>query len=257
MYGARPLADVALTRFYTTNRIYSVMERMHEFDKELRQAFETGANGGEVTFIRKDLNNKIIPCNPNKILLSSIHTLKAGKRILPIGFQTLPKTQLKPKMNKIDAFVKKVRENAVKVDTDNRRSFLVRKEDAVRLLQQIVETYVMHENYEWDLEQHVAILNYLTEENETRDRGKVWIVLRENRNIGRIRPSTNSFEDSPDTAQNELKVARKLAKTVPALILTRQNGLLKQGWRGGAFYWPVIVTPQATQTTIFANKTID
>ncbi|MFK3935900.1 Z1 domain-containing protein [Alkalihalobacillus sp. NPDC078783] len=257
MYGARPLADVALTRFYTTKRIYSVMERMHEFDKELRQAFETGANGGEVTFIRKDLHNNIIPCNPNKILLSSIHTLKAGKRLLPIGFQTLPKTQLKPKMNKIDAFVKQLRENALKVDYEDRRSFLVLKGDAVRLLQQIAETYVMHENYEWDLEQHVAILNYLNEENETRDRGKVWIVLRENRNIGRIRPSTNSFEDSPDTAQDELKVARKLAKTVSALILTRQNGLLEQGWRGGAFYWPVIVTPQTTQTTIFANKTID
>ncbi|MEY8752063.1 Z1 domain-containing protein [Alkalicoccobacillus gibsonii] len=257
MYGARPLADVALTRFYTTNRIYSVMERMHEFDKGLRQAFETGANGGEVTFIRKDLNHNIIPCNPNKILLSSIHTLKAGKRLLPIGFQTLPKTQLKPKMNKIDAYVKQLRENAVKVDTEDRRSFLVRKEVVVRLLQQIAETYVMQENYEWDLDQHVAILNYLTEENETRDRGKIWIVLRENRNIGRIRSSTNSFEDSPATTQDELKVARKLAKTVPALILTRQNGLLEQGWRGGAFYWPVIVTPETTQTTIFANKTID
>ncbi|MEN0644634.1 Z1 domain-containing protein [Alkalicoccobacillus gibsonii] len=256
MYGARPLADVALTRFYTTNRIYSVMERMHEFDKELRQAFETGANGGEVTFIRKDLNNNIIPCNPNKILLSSIHTLKAGKRLLPIGFQTLPKSQLKPKMNKIDAYVKNMRENALRVDTEDRRSFLVHKKNVEHLLQQIAETYVMHENYEWDLEQHMAMLNYLTEENEPEDRGKVWIVLRENRNIGRIRSSTNSFEDSPATTQDELKVARKLARTVPALILTRQNGLIEQGWRGGAFYWPVIVTPKATQTTIFANKTI-
>lgn len=256
MYGARPLADVSVTRFYTTKRIYTVMERMHEFDTELRRAFETGANGGEVIFIQKDTENKIIPCNPNKILLSSINTLKAGKRILPIGFQTIAKSKLEPRMKKIDAYVEHLRANALDVDPLDNRSFLVNKEDVEYLLQQISETYIMEENYEWDLEQYFAILNYLSEENETVGQRKVWIVLRENRNIGRIRESTNSFEDSPDTAQGELKVAKKLAQTIPALILTRQNGSIEQGWRGGAFYWPVLVTPQVTKTTIFANKTI-
>lgn len=256
MYGARPLADVAVTRFYTTQRIYAVMECMHEFDTELRRAFETGANGGEVIFIQKDTKNKIIPCNPNKILLSSIHTLKAGKRILPTGFQTISKSQLEPKMKKIDAFVTHLYENAIMVDSQDERSFLVNKEDIEKLLQLISETYVMEENYDWDLEQYLAILNYLSEENTTVDQGRVWIVLRDNRNIGRIRKSTKSFEHSPDTAKDELKVAKKLAQTIPALILTRQNGSVEKGWRDGAFYWPILVTPQVTKTTIFANKTI-
>lgn len=256
MYGARPLADVAVTRFYTTQRIYNVMERMHEFDTELRKAFETGANGGEVVFIQKDVENKIIPCSPNKILLSSINTLKAGKRILPIGFQTVSKTELAPKMKKIDDLVKKLRKNAICVDSDDEYAFLVNKDDVENLLLQIAQTYVMGENYEWDLEQYLSILNYLAEDHRTTQQGKVWIVLRLNRNIGRIRNSSGRFEDSPDTAQDELRVAQRLAKTIPSLILTKQKGLIEKGWRGGAFYWPVLIAPSVTRTTIFSNRTI-
>ncbi|MFJ7185851.1 Z1 domain-containing protein [Lysinibacillus xylanilyticus] len=254
MYGARPLPDVAVTRFYTTQRIYNVMERMHEFDTELRRAFETGANDGAVVFIQKDIENKVIPCNPNKILLSSINMLKPGKRLLPVGFRTIAKTMLERKMKKIDEYVYNLKSSAV-TDPNDSRNFLVNKEDVIKLLTLIHETYKMEEHYEWDLSMYFSILNYLSEEQDTKLKGKVWIVLRENRDISRFKKS-GKFEDSPDTAQAELKVARELADNIPALILTRQNGAEEKGWKGAPFYWPVLVAPKNTTTTVFANRNI-
>lgn len=256
MYGARPLADVAVTRFYTTKRIHDVMESMHEFDTELRRAFESGANDGEVVFIQKDTQNKISPCNPNKILLSSINMLKPGKRMLPTGFQTIAKSYLDPKMRKIDTFVEEMQQGAINIEPNDSRCFLVKKQKVQQLLEMIHETYEMEEGYEWDLETYFAILNYLSEDNDAIEKGAVWIVLRNDRNIGRIRKSSGRFEDAPDTAQDELKVAKRLANTIPALIVTRQNGDEEQGWRGAPFYWPILIAPSETKVTVFANRAI-
>jgi hypothetical protein len=74
MYGARPCADMAVTRFYTTRDIYEVMRRIHEFDSALREAFEQGSHDKGVYFIRKDVTGKLVPCSPNKLLLSSLAT---------------------------------------------------------------------------------------------------------------------------------------------------------------------------------------
>lgn len=104
MYGARPLIDIAVTRFYTTQTIYDVMEQMYYFDADLRQAIISGSNQQGVVFIQKDDNNQIIPCSPNKLLLSNIQMLKAHRRLLPIGFQTIPKSYLAPLVKKIGCF---------------------------------------------------------------------------------------------------------------------------------------------------------
>ncbi|WP_193062593.1 Z1 domain-containing protein [Oceanobacillus oncorhynchi] len=254
MYGARPLADMAVTRFYTTRRIYDVMEQMHEFDTELRRAFESGANSGEVTFIQKDSDNTILPCNSNKILLSSVQMLKPGKRMLPSGFQTIAKSYLEREMKKIDKHVATMKQTAKAIHPKDDRCFLVEKEKVQELLEMIYQTYVFKEGYEWDLETYGAVMNYLSEDTDTNRKGHVWVVLRQNRNMARIRKSTGRFEDAPDTKQDELKIARNLARIIPSLILIRQNGAEEQGWRGGAFYWPVLVTPEETKTTVFAGR---
>jgi len=256
MYGARPLEDVAVTRFYTTKRIYDIMESMHEFDTELRRAFESGANEGEVIFIQKDIQNKIVPCNPNKILLSSIHMLKPGKRMLPIGFQTISKSYLEPKMKKIDHFIEELQQETIQSVANDSRCFLAEKQKVQQLIEIIHETYEIEDGYKWDLETYLSVMNYLSEQNDSKEKGYVWIILRNNRNIGRIRSSSGRFEDAPDTAQDELKVAKKLADTIPALILTRQNGDETKGWRGAPFYWPVLITPTKTKVTVFAGSAI-
>ncbi|GAI38833.1 unnamed protein product, partial [marine sediment metagenome] len=93
MFGNRQIEDLAVTRFYTPKPIYDVMKRINEFDMALRQAFEKGTQENGVVFIRKDQQNRIKPCSPNKIMLSTITTLTPSKRLLPWGFQTDYKTK--------------------------------------------------------------------------------------------------------------------------------------------------------------------
>jgi hypothetical protein len=102
MFGYRPIEDLAVTRFYTTRAIYDVMKRIHEFDTALRIAFEKGGQENGVVFIQKDTKNQIIPCSPNKIILSNITTLKPFKRLLPVGFQTGYKTKINNLVKNLD-----------------------------------------------------------------------------------------------------------------------------------------------------------
>lgn len=255
MYGARPLIDIAVTRFYTTQTIYDVMEQMYYFDADLRQAIISGSNQQGVVFIQKDDNNQIIPCSPNKLLLSNIQMLKAHRRLLPIGFQTIPKSYLAPLVKKLDIFIADLRKRAVAVDEDDNRSFLVKVEDVETILEQIVATYAVKDAHPWDSRHFISALLYMSRETKSADKGLVWLVLRENRNMSRIRKSNQHYEDAPDTSHDELAEARALATDIPALILLRQNGEEKQGWKGGAFYWPVLITPADFKTTVYSKNT--
>ena len=84
MYGARPREDLAVTRFYTTAHNYLALRSIHEFDSALRHAFESGAHDRGVAFVVKDQSNGIIPCAPNKILVSDIVALRPGSAYLEV-----------------------------------------------------------------------------------------------------------------------------------------------------------------------------
>ncbi|TDM33015.1 Z1 domain-containing protein [Macrococcoides canis] len=253
MYGARPIEDLTVTRFYTTPKIYEVMERMHHFDSDLRKAFESGANESEVVFVMKDDKNKIIPCSPNKIALSTVVTLKKGKRFLPIGFQTKSKTELSSKMKKIDQYIETIKASAVQTDPNDPRNILVPTEMVKDLLIMIDDTLVMEENNGWDLEAYIGILNYLSKINAVEENDNIWIVLRYGKDISRMRGDGTGFIDSPETGNDEGKVAKSLSMDKPVLILLEEQGREEKGWRGGRFYWPVLVAQQNIQTTVFSK----
>jgi len=59
------------------------------------------------------------------------------------------------------------------------------------------------------------------------------------------------FSNAPDTKQQS-DLARGKAEDIPVLMLLRQNGKEADGWRDLPFWWPVIVTPRAAVTSIFA-----
>ncbi|UTH02876.1 hypothetical protein KFV05_02485 [Macrococcoides canis] len=253
MYGARPIEDLTVTRFYTTQKIYEVMERMHHFDSDLRKAFELGANESEVVFVMKDDKNRIIPCNPNKIALSTVITLKKGKRFLPVGFHTKSKTELASKMKKIDKFIEMLKDTAIQVDPQDNRNILVSSEKVKELLVMIDDTLIMEENNGWDLESYMGILNYLSKINSAEKEEKIWIVLRYGKDISRMRGDGNGFIDSPETGHDEGKIAKTLSKELPVLILLEEQGREEKGWRGGRFYWPVLIAQQNIQTTVFSK----
>ncbi|KGX90041.1 MULTISPECIES: Z1 domain-containing protein [Pontibacillus] len=252
MYGARTIEDIAVTRFYTTRKIYNIMERIHEFDTELREAFEKGHDQG-IVFIQKDTSNKIVPCSPNKILLSNLITLKPHKRLLPFGFQTGYKTHIRKKVEKISEMVNEIKQYSPQVIEGD--AFLAPLGEVKNILSKIHETLVMEDGYEWDLDEYFSILDYLTLDEEEK---LVWIIVREEREMSRI-DSQGKFENSPDSSKgnkSELKVAKKVAVDRPAVMLLKQKGDADKGWRDTPFWWPVMLAQLNIESTIYAKDTI-
>ncbi|WP_088549174.1 Z1 domain-containing protein [Paenibacillus aquistagni] len=253
MFGYRPIEDLAVTRFYTTLRIYEAMKKMQEFDSALREAFEKGSHNNGVVFIQKDAQNQIIPCSPNKLLLSKTTTLKPLKRLLPIGFQTGYKTYISSVVAQIDQLI-------AEESGDSEEPFLLNLEKATEIINLIKSTHDDSAGESWDVASFISSMEYLSINTDSVNEGHVWCIVRKDRNIGRIRLD-GKYEDSPDTPKgekSELRIAKIVAKDISSLILLRQNG--EEGeykWRGAAFWWPVLVTPANSKTVIFSSKSSD
>jgi Z1 domain len=254
MFGFRPIEDLAVTRFYTAPQIYSAMRRMHESDVALRDNIERQPEQ-PVIFIQRDDQGHVIPCSPNKILASNTTTLRAFKRMLPIGFQSDYATRVRPVIEGIDAILDKLL--PAKGPDDPVKISLTQ---ALDLLDRIEPTILMEkdEGYDFDWDAARAALTYMSNAStRPSDRGHVWCLVRRNRNLSR-RVSAGShavYADAPDTTRTEGTIARRIAIDVPMLMLFRQNGKEDDGWRGTPFYWPVIVAPEKIRTSIFAHET--
>lgn len=247
MYGARSIEDLAVTRFYTTKNIYDVMKQIHEYDLALREAFESGAHNRGVYFIRKDEAGKIAPCSPNKILLSDIFSLRPFKRFVPYGFQTIAPSYLERKVVKLDKYISDL--------TNDVAPILISIDSAEELLKKIAETVEFEKGLEFDWASVLASLNFLSRNtNDPDKRAKVWLLVRKDRDNNRMRSDGLRFFDAPDTSHIEGKIARQYATSVPMLMLFRQNGREELGWRGKAFWWPVLYAPESTPISIFASK---
>ena len=254
MFGFRPKEDLAVTRFYTEPQIYSAMRRMHESDVALRDA-QVREPDAPFVFIQKDNSGRVIPCSPNKILLSNTTTLRAFKRVLPVGFQTDYATRVKPIVERIDARLDELIDGNSLDDP-----FLLSLAQASQFLAEIAPTIQMceDEGYSFDWPAAEAALGYLSTLAADKMRHqKVWCLVRRGRKISRTVSAGSHavYADAPDTTRTEGNVAKRFAIDNPMLMLIRQNGAEEQGWRGTPFYWPVIVAQQNTKTAIFANET--
>jgi hypothetical protein len=253
MFGFRPLQDLAVTRFYTEPTIYVAMQRMHESDVALREALAKNPEQ-PVVFIQKAPGNGVQPCSPNKIALSRTTTLKPHKRILPVGFQTLAKTNLKPITEKLNKALTTLVGSEV-MDMP----MLIDVEQAIGLLDLAEPAFEFDEGYSFDWEAARSSLTYLAGLNKSGETNKVWLMTYIDRNVSRLAGETSHAEYiEPDSTRTEGKVRKEFALDNPILILIRQNGNEEpQGWRGGAFWWPVISAQQNTPTAIFAHETLN
>jgi hypothetical protein len=137
---------------------------------------------------------------------------------------------------------------------------LIDLKDAVAIIEKIHQTFDPNAGEKWDEKAFISSMEYLANNVPEQQIGKVWCIVRKERNISRIRKSTGRYEDAPDTAsgsKNEFNVAKRIATENPVLILTRQQGLEEKGWRGAEFWWPVLVTPIKTPTVVFTSETLD
>lgn len=256
MFGFRPIEDLTITRFYTEPTIYDAMRRMHENDVALRESVARNPDG-PIVFIQRDNSGRIIPCSPNKILISRTTTLRPFKRILPVGFQTDYKSNIASIIQEIDRML----ENACP-GGDFKEPFEIPFSLADNIMCHIKKTLVMahEEGYDFDWKAACAALRFMSESsaNPTRS-GNVWCLVRTDRNLSqKVSMGSHAiYSSAPDTAQSEGAIARGVAIDAPMLMLFKQNGMEEQGWRGTPFYWPVIVAQQNLRTSVFAHETMD
>jgi len=259
MYGFRPPADRAVTRFYTAPHIYAAMRRMHEADSALRERIDRKLEGadGMVTFIELDKNNAIVPCSPSKILASNTTTLRPHRRVVPSGFETDVKTRLRPLTQSLDARLTTLL-GALPEPGSNPGPTDISLADALDILERIDPAFVnFAPGYEdtWNLKEYQAILRYLSESTANpANRGRVLIMLRTGRKVSR-KPAEGSHADfnEPDTTRTDIAPARQAAVDLPLLLLIRQEGAAAHGWSDAPFWWPVIVTPERMRPTLFAH----
>lgn len=253
MYGYRPKEDLAVTRFYTEPTIYNAMRRMHESDVALREEIENNPDQG-IIFIQGSSSGVVVPCSPNKILLSETTTLKSHKRILPVGFQTDYKSYTKPITDKIDGLLDSVRsqgpgKEAFKIETCLAHKILDEAEKAIKMSEE--------EGYSFNWKSMHAAIDYMA--GLSKDPDNIWCLWLTDRNNNRLAGvgSHTKYVATPDTASTEGKLAKATATDSPMLMLFRQNGRTEQGWMGAPFYWPLLYTSGSVPTTIYANETID
>jgi hypothetical protein len=242
MYGARSMADLAVTRFYAPRHVYQVMKSIHELDSALRAAVESGAHDRGVYFIQRAANNRIVPCSPNKLMFSRVVSIRPGHRLLPVGFQTIAKTNgaknLAEMDKKIDVLTTHAPEKPVLISVD----------EAVELLELAYSNLEFDDEADDERKAHVAALTHLslTAVNK-KFQGKVWLLPARNRSVKRYRQS-GRLSDAPDTKQQ----ADAARDGIPVLVLLRQKGAEAEGWRDLPFWWPVIIPPESAVTSIFA-----
>lgn len=241
MYGYRSKEDLAVTRFYTTNDLYNRMARTNDFDAKLREDFENGNFEKGVIFISKDEKGKIIPCSPQKIMISNTHVLKPGKTATPIGFQTGYKTYIKNYIDSIDKILKNNNKGELA------GTFKISKEDACEIVSLIYKSIQIESDNCINEKSFISLINYLSS-------GAVNVYVGTNRKISRLRKTSRYYSDMPYNRDNDLRKAKVMATTEPTLMLMKQLGLEELGWKGAEFYWPVLVVQENVDTAVYTSE---
>ena len=259
MYGARSTKDMSVTRFYTSNRIYSALLSIHEFDTALREAFENGIHNGDdsVVFVERDALGVIRPCAPNKILITSTHTIRPHSRFLPVGFQTKSRIHIQKSISEIDRILNEASNNNFS------QPFLIDVEIVYHLIDLINSTFEYEERHEnkgleWDYITFKAILRRLQSNIKSQDlQGKIYCYAQTGRNLKRKKNNGLTFSDAPDDGNTDRKIARSVANETACLILLKQNGLKDNDWRDAEFWWPILMTPLNSRPAVFASETMN
>ena len=255
MYGNRSKLDMAVTRFYTTFRLYTLVAEINELDEQLRQwliKYSTTANFDPSMAVVFSDNAGLKPCAGGKIAMSDCVALRAGRRMVHAGFQTDCQTKIKPVIDSIDDTITSL-PNYGKKDSDG--IFEVNVDIVIDLLKMVRSTYIYNravdnnDGLDWNVQEMIGAIQYAT----TNTNGKMWMMHRTNRNMSRIRQN-GGFIDAPDDGRTDLTPARAKAVNQPIIMFIKENGKQTDGWRDAPFYWPVLVLQQNLRTAFYTSS---
>lgn len=246
MYGSRSEKDLAVTRFYTSGRVYEAMRNMHTFDQDLRDNIENDPDAG-VRFIAKQ-GTAIKPCGPNKIKASSIVSFKEYSRFLPIGFQTRSKTNIQKIVSEIDEIV-------LPLLSENKEGVLD-IETLKILLEKINDTYTYEPQFgnvglNWNADLAIKAVELALLNKKT---NKIGLYYREQREASRTKADELTFNDSPGDGKTDNPRSREMAFDQPVIMMLKQKGTSANGWREAEFYWPVIVMPANMPNYVYSEE---
>ena len=247
MYGARSKEDMACTRFFTTERIYGILEKMNAFDDYLRDylvAHKDNIRTEDITSVVIGYDPKIKPSAQNKYKPANTKVLKAYQRILPYGFQTGSAEEIAGKIEAIKSYVES-QPGYIKDDY-----FMIDYEVAVKIVNDVADTLKYSDELGnmdalWNRNEMLTILDHLTYDTD----GKVFCVLRDTRNASRMRMGHGKYYDAPDDGHTDRP--KDLAIERPVLFLFKETGSFEQGWNGTEFIWPMLYTPGNTREGLF------
>ena len=264
-YGARDLEDLAVTRLYTTETIYSALQRMHDLDERLRQWFLESMDDSNDVVTCIGFDKDIKPCAMSKIKPSKVVTISEQKRFLPIGMYTDSQKQIGKIVNDIDNLIITAPEYK---NRDKDGFFEMDIQRAMDILKLIYQTYCYDERYQnvshkGDMREVESILFHCASMSDN----KIWVIHRENRNMSRIREN-GGWIDAPDDGRTDVAPSKAKAVDRPVLMLLKQRGekkmrqigfksngdpeLFNFGWNNAAFYWPVVMAQANIKKVLFA-----
>lgn len=242
MYGARPKADLAVTRFYTSHDVYSRLVQIHSLETALREAFEDGSHDQGVVFIQNDAKNGIIPCAPNKISLSNVVAVKANQILTPTGFDTISNTPLKKLV--------KAAENLIPDECIDSQTFSeIDLDTATSIIEIISKSLVDNNEPGFDWEAMSGLLQYYANKSN----GKVFILMETGRQLDRGASGDRSGLSILGTAELR-NLVKEPTRQAPAIIILKQEGGGGLGWKAGPFLWPMLASPAQAKSCVFATK---
>ena len=248
MFGARDKEDMAVSMFHTSNLIYGIMTRMNELDEQLRQSF-VNSSDTSIDFIFVGVDNRIKPCSSQKIKVSNTLVVRPNLRIVPIGFQTGPKSTINKTIQEIQQCIESLPSYS---NRDENGFFVIDKGLAIEIVRKIRSTFIYdreidnNQGLEWEVNDMIGCIEYATQKTG----GKMYCLHRTNRNMKRI-GLDGAFIDAPEDGRTDLQPAREKCTTMPVLMLFQENGTEEQGWRGTPFYWPTLYLQNEIEPVVY------
>ncbi len=259
MYGNRSKEDMAVTRFYTTERIYDLLKATNDMDETLRAYLAAGKDQNELGAVFVCYDKDLRPCSPTKIKISDLVTIKKQQFYAPSGFWTYDNKKMAPIVKRIRDMIQ-YHPNYL-TGRDAKGFFEMEVEEVMEILKIIKSSYVYADKYNnsdhvSDMDELMSKLIYCTDDG--RSNGKVYIYYDYARDIKRI-TKRGDFIANPYSGSKEAKEARLKGVDAPVLILLHERGLkeidesgVNVGWNNAEFYWPVLMTQEELDDSLFA-----
>lgn len=241
MYGSRSKEDMAVTRFYTTEFIYSNLVEINDFDNMLRQWIEKGLKDEDaVTFL--EYSKTIRPCSQQKIMPSNTIFVKPNRPIVPRYFDT--KKDIEEYVKQIDDIMSQYPEHEF---------FEIDKDTCCKILNYIDKTFDIDDsmkNQSFEKNSMINCLEYLTKNSN----GKLICKYYTGRKLKRLRVN-GEFNAAPLSTNTEIKACREIAQDVPVFVLVGEQGKKEDGWSGNSpFWWPIIVPQLNINSFVFTQS---